>query len=137
MKKICLALFVLFFLNMANSLAQTAATPAPAAATTAAATDFFAGKWELTFAGTPQGDVKLIADLSRKDGKLTGELADPTDAKAEKIPISSVEETDSKITIYFSAQGYDLNAELEKVDDDNLKGMLMNMFESKAVRVKQ
>ena len=56
------------------------------------------------------------------------------DAK-ETIP-AKVEEAEGKITLYFSAQGYDVNVELNKVDDDNLKGTLMNMFEAKAKRVK-
>ena len=38
--------------------------------------------------------------------------------------------------LFFTASGYDLNLPLEKVDDDNLQGKLMNMFESTAVRIK-
>ena len=41
------------------------------------------------------------------------------------------------IVLYFSAQGYDLTLDLTKVDNDNLKGSLMNMFEAKAIRVKE
>jgi hypothetical protein len=99
-------------------------------------TDFFAGQWKVSIVGTPQGDVKMVATLTRKDGKLTGEISDPEDAKKEKIPITNVEEEAGKITLSFSASGYDLNLPLEKVDDDNLKGKLMNMFESTAVRIK-
>ena len=136
MKKVSIALFVLFFSVIANSYAQTAVAATPTTAT-AAATDFFAGKWEVVFSGTPQGDVKLMAHFTRKDGKMEGELKDPADEKAEAIPITSIEEGTDKITFGFSAQGYDLSVDLEKVDDDNLKGMMMNMFETKAVRVKK
>lgn len=38
--------------------------------------DFYQGKWDLTFIGTPGGDLKMIAHLSRKNGKLTGNLID-------------------------------------------------------------
>ena len=136
MKKASIVLFVLFFAAISNSFAQTATTTTPTSVATPAAADFFAGKWELLIVGTPQGDAKLIAHLTRVDGKLTGEMTDPTDAQKEKTLITNIEEEATKITIYFSASGYDLNVPLEKVDDDNLKGQLMNMFETTAKRIK-
>ncbi len=135
MKKASIVFIVLFFSVLASGFAQTAVSTTPV--TTAPATDFFAGKWEVVFIGTPQGDAKLIASFTRKDGKLEGELKDPTNDKAEAIPVTSIDESASKLSFGFSAQGYDLTVELEKVDDDNLKGMMMNMFETKAVRAKQ
>lgn len=98
--------------------------------------DYFLGKWEIMVAGTPNGDIKFATDLQRKDGKLVGELTIPADPNAPAIPITNIEEETDKITLYFSAQGYDLNLELNKVDQDNLKGSLMGMFDSKAVRIK-
>ena len=136
MKKASIVLFVLFFAAISNSFAQTATVTTPTPVATPAAADFFAGKWELLILGTPQGDAKMIAHLTRVDGKLTGEMTDPTDAQKEKTPITNIEEEPTKITIYFSASGYDLNVPLEKVDDDNLKGQLMNMFETTAKRIK-
>jgi hypothetical protein len=138
MKKASIVLFVLFFAAITHSFAQTttATMPAPVATTTTAAPDFFAGKWELLIVGTPQGDAKMIANFTRKDGKLIGEMSDPTDAQKEKTPITNIEEEATKITIYFSASGYDLNVPLEKVDEDNLKGKLMDMFETTAKRIK-
>jgi hypothetical protein len=138
MKKIIFSLFVLFFAVLSNSFAQTATAEKPAtpvATTTPAAADFYVGKWEVVFIGTPNGDAKLIATFTRKDGKLEGELKSTTDDQAEVIPITSVEEGTDKLTFGFTAQGYDLTVDLEKVDDDNLKGMMMNMFETKAKRV--
>ncbi|MGV3559935.1 hypothetical protein [Larkinella arboricola] len=99
--------------------------------------DFFAGKWEINVAGTPNGDARFVTDLVRKDGKLTGELTDPTGTMKEKIPLTSIEESTDKIALYFTTQGYDVNIDLTKVDDDNLKGSLMNMFEAKAKRLKE
>lgn len=104
---------------------------------TFAQAEFFAAKWEITVTGTPNGDAKFVTKLERKDGKLSGELSLIGDSSAPKIPISNIEESADKIVIYFSAQGYDVNVDLVKVDDDNLKGTLMNMFEAKAVRVKE
>ncbi|MFN8346935.1 MAG: hypothetical protein U0X91_18175 [Spirosomataceae bacterium] len=121
------ALLILLLLGAAvNTFAQTAEKT----------TDFFAGKWEILVVGTPNGDAKFATDLIRKDGKLTGELKLAAGDVKENIP-ATVEEAEGKITLFFSTQGYDVNIELNKVDDNNLKGTLMNMFEAKAVRVKE
>jgi hypothetical protein len=137
MKKVSFVLCVLFFSAIASTFAQTgtATPPAVAATTTTTTADFYAGKWEVAFIGTPQGDVKLIATFTRKEGKLEGSLKDASDDKIEAIPVTSVEEGTNKLIFGFSAQGYDLSVELEKVDDNNLKGMMMNMFETTAKRI--
>ncbi|WP_375444707.1 hypothetical protein [uncultured Fibrella sp.] len=130
MRKFSLILFVLI-LGVASSFAQTTA---PVSATTA--TDFYVGKWEVAIAGTPMGDVKLVADLVRKDGKLTGDLTNTADAAAGKLPITKVEESPEKLVIYFdSTQAGELAIDLKKVDNDNLKGALMS-FDAVAKRVK-
>ncbi|MBL7816477.1 MAG: hypothetical protein JNL70_15770 [Saprospiraceae bacterium] len=133
MKKASIALVVLLFTVLTNSFAQTTATPA-SASTPSVNADFFVGKWALVFVGTPNGDGKLTMTLTRKDGKLIGDLVNPT-GEGEKIVLTNVEEEKEKIVIYFSAQGYDVSVDLAKVDNDNLKGMLMNMFESTAKRI--
>ncbi|GAA4466382.1 hypothetical protein GCM10023189_48350 [Nibrella saemangeumensis] len=126
MKKVSFFFFVLLLGVAFNGISQT---------TTLA--DFFAGKWEITVTGTPNGDAKFVTDLTRKDGKLTGELKDPTGKMTEAIPIEKIEEEANKITIYFSAQGYDVNIALEKATDDDLKGSLLGMFDATAKRVKE
>ena len=126
MKKVSLFLFVFLLGVCLKGYSQT--TPP---------TDFFAGKWEITIMGTPNGDAKMVADLTRKEGKLTGELKDPTGTNPA-MPITKIEEdAGNKITIHFdTAQAGEIGIELAKVDDDHLKGQLMSMFESTAVRVK-
>ena len=126
MKKASIFFVALFFGIVINGFSQTATT-----------TDFFVGKWEITIMGTPNGDSKMITELVRKDGKPTGELKDPTDTSKPAIPIAAIEEKDGGIEISFSASGYDLTLPLAKVDDDNLKGQLMNMFDAKAKRIKE
>ncbi|MGM9511881.1 hypothetical protein ACS5NO_29370 [Larkinella sp. GY13] len=124
MKKVSLFLFIFLLSVCARSFSQTTTPP-----------DFFAGKWEITIIGTPNGDSKLTADLVRKDGKLTGQLINAADSTA-KIPITSIDEKGDNLAMAFTAQGYDVTIDLTKVDDDNLKGTLMNSFEAKAKRLK-
>jgi hypothetical protein len=126
MKKVSLFLFIFLLGVCVKGFSQ--ATPP---------TDFFAGKWEITIVGTPEGDAKMVTDLTRKDGKLTGELKDPTGTRPA-TPITKIEEEASRLTIYFdTAQAGEIPVELTKVDDDHLKGSLMNMFDATALRVKK
>lgn len=121
------ALFVLFVLCVSIAHGGFAQTAAP--------TDFFAGKWEISVLGSPRGDVKFLTNLVRKDGKLTGELVDAGDATDKRL-ITKVEESPNKLVIFFeSSQGGEMPIDLAKVDDDNLKGSLMS-FEATAKRVK-
>ncbi|MCF2444046.1 hypothetical protein L0657_08770 [Dyadobacter sp. CY345] len=102
---------------------------------TVAPADFFVGKWEVTIIGTPNGDSKMIVDLVRTDGKLTGQMSNPAEPTAEKAPIT-VDENGDLIDLAFNAQGYDVTINLKKVDEDNLKGSLLGMFDATAKRVK-
>ena len=127
MKKTIIVIAVLFLGSVLKGFSQTAA---PA--------DFFAGKWEISVVGTPNGDSKLVTELTRKDGKLTGELKDPSGQNPEPLPITSVVEEANKMTLYFTAQGTDVSLDLTKVDDDNAKGSVMNgMFDASAKRIKE
>ena len=126
MKKVSLLLFIFLLGVSIKGFSQTTTPP----------TDFFAGKWEIVITGTPEGDAKMVTELIRKDGKLTGELKDPTGTRPV-TPITKIEEEGTKLTIHFdTSQAGEIPLELTKVDDDHLKGSLMNMFESTAVRVK-
>jgi hypothetical protein len=97
--------------------------------------DYFAGKWEFKVFETPNGDVVFTTNLTRKDGKLTGELK--AEGVDQAIPIDDIEEPSTgKISVAFRAQGYDLKLHMEKIDGDNLKGMLLDMFKAEGKRVK-
>lgn len=126
MKKASIFFIALFFGIALNGFSQTATAPV----------DYYVGKWEVTILGTPNGDSKMITTISRKDGKLVGEMTNPAEPTTPANPLTSVEEADGKMTIFFSTQGYDLSIPFEKVDSDNLKGKLMDMFDVTAKRVK-
>jgi hypothetical protein len=125
MKKVSIFFIALFFGIALNGFSQTS-VPA----------DFYVGKWEITIMGTPNGDSKMIAAISLKDGKLVGEMTNPAEPSAAANPMTSIEIVDGNMTIYFTGGGYDLSIPFEKVDNDNLKGKLMDMFDVKATRVK-
>ena len=122
MKKLSLVFAVVGFMFIAfTAKAQT--TP-----------DYFVGKWDVLVKGTPNGDVHFLFTLMQKDGKLVGTFVDPESKK--DMPLTSAEEKDGKATLYFTVSSYDVNLTLEKVDDNNVKGSLMGMFDSTGVRVK-
>jgi hypothetical protein len=125
MKKTSFILIALFF-----GMAFIGLSQAPIAST-----DFFVGKWDVAILGTPQGDAKMTVIFSRKDGKLIADMTDLEDPTKTK-PMTQVEEEPGKVTIFFSAAGYDLSIPFEKVDDDNLKGKMMDMFDCTAKRQK-
>lgn len=98
-------------------------------------TDFFVGKWDCITVGTPGGDGKSTIVLKRNaDGKLTGALYSVTSTGNEN-PFSRVDEKAKSVTVYFKANGYDVYIYLEKVDDNNLTGSTMDMFDTTAKRV--
>lgn len=98
-------------------------------------TDFFVGKWDCITVGTPGGDGKSTIVLKRnEDGKLTGALYSVTSTGNEN-PFSRVDEKAKSVTVYFKANGYDVYIYLEKVDDNNLTGSTMDMFDTTAKRV--
>ncbi len=97
--------------------------------------DFYVGKWDLLVTGTPNGDTKFSMNLARKGGKLEGELVDSS-GKNPAIPITKIEESADNLTVYFSAQGFDVNVALDKIDHRTLKGKMMNMFDASAIRAK-
>ena len=134
MKKVIIAITVLFFTALTNSFAANP-TLCPKAVIMDS-TDFFVSKWNIVFIATPNGDRNSVLTIKRKEGKLTGYLTSAEKPDGDKNPLTKVDEEKDKIVIYFSAEGYDLSANLSKVDYDNLKGTLFNMFETKATRIK-
>jgi hypothetical protein len=97
--------------------------------------DYFPGKWNILVIGTPNGDSKMTFVIERKDGKLAGAVQDSTGKEITKF--TQIDEKDKSITAAFTVQSYDVSIMLEPVDDDHLKGSMMDMFDAKGVRVKE
>ena len=119
-KSILLGLFLLLF--VAGVKAQTANA------------DYFSGKWNLLLKGLPNGDTKMFIILEKKDTTMTGAVQDSTGTEISKI--DKVELKENTATVYFSAQGYDVNLSMTKKDDDHITGSLMGMFDAEGERVK-
>jgi hypothetical protein len=121
MKKVGMILAVVFC--VLSSLKMSAQVPA----------DFFAGKWNVVVAGTPNGDAKMLVNIERKDGKLTGGITNP--GETEPVKFTNVEEKETSVTMYFNASGYDVYLTLEKKGDNKVEGSMMDMFDAKGERV--
>jgi hypothetical protein len=97
--------------------------------------DYFSGKWSVLVKGTPNGDAKMFFVLENKSDSLVGVVQDSTGTEISKI--SNVELTDTSATVYFTAQGYDVNVLMNKKDDDHVTGSLMGMFDAEGERLKE
>ncbi|MEO6550858.1 MAG: hypothetical protein ABIN94_22840 [Ferruginibacter sp.] len=125
MKKFSLLFAGLFLLLLSTNVHAQSKTGA----------DYFTGKWSVLVKGTPNGDSRMFIVLDRKDSTLTGIVQDSTGKEMAKI--DKTELSGDKATVYFSTQGYDVNLEMNKKDDDHLTGTLMGMFDAEGDRVKQ
>ncbi len=97
--------------------------------------DFFVGKWATVTVGTPGGDGKGMIVLSRTpEGKMAG-YSCAANGEGEKTIFSRVDEKEKSVTVYFKARGYDVYIFLEKVDENNLSGSTMDMFDTTAKRI--
>jgi hypothetical protein len=124
MKKVSLLFAGIFFLLL--SLSANAQTKTGA--------DFFEGKWSVLAKGLPDGDRKMNFVLEKKEATLTGSLLDSTGKEITKL--TSVDLKDKTATLYFTSQGYDVNLEMTKKDEDHVTGSLMGMFDAEGDRVK-
>lgn len=97
--------------------------------------DYFKGKWNVLVAGTPNGDAKMIINLEKKDTALSGVVLDTTDNEIAKI--SKIETKGKSVTVYFTAQGYDVYLVMNRKDEDHITGTLMDMFDATGDRIKE
>lgn len=125
MKKVSFLFAGLFFLLLSFSVNAQSTT----------GVDYFTGKWSVLIKGTPNGDARMFVVLEKSDTTMTGVIQDSTGAETSKI--DKVEVNGDKATVYFNTQGYDVNLEMDKKDDDHITGSMMGMFDAEGERVKQ
>ena len=124
MKKSSVIILAAFFMFMsAGAKAQTPST-----------TDYFAGKWNMLVKGLPNGDTRMIVVLDKKDTTLAGTIQDSVGTEISKF--SKVEIRENGVTVYFTAQGYDVYMTMNKKDEDHITGSMMDMFDAEGMRSK-
>ena len=114
---------LLIFLLSTGAMAQTQPV-----------TDYFAGKWNMLVKGLPNGDTKMLVILDKKDTTMTGVIQDSVGTEISKF--SKVELRENGVTVYFTAQGYDVFMTMNKKDDDHVTGSMMDMFDAVGERSK-
>jgi hypothetical protein len=96
--------------------------------------NYFSGKWNMLVKGLPNGDTKMIVLLDKKDTTMTGAILDSVGTETAKF--SKVELKDNQVTVYFTAQGYDVYLSMDKKDEDHVTGTMMGMFDAEGTRAK-
>jgi hypothetical protein len=104
-----------------------------AMAQTTAGADYFAGKWNMLVKGLPNGDTKMFVVLDKKDTTLAGVIQDSTGTEISKF--SKVELKGDGVTVYFTAQGYDVYMTMNKKDENHVTGSMMDMFDAEGLKV--
>src|SRR5690606_33368228 len=97
----------------------------------------FEGRWNVTIFDTPSGDAQLTFVFEKKDGQLSGVILDPNGGEMSKVTGITMSQNDKRLYGNFVAEDYDLNIMLDLVDNDNVKGNVMDMFETSGTRIKE
>ena len=98
--------------------------------------DYFAGDWEVQIKDTPMGTISVVLTLERVDGKLAGKFVDK--ASGVETKMNQITEQGTGLTLSFTAEGYgDLYLTLQRADDENVTGSLMDSFAVEGKRVAQ
>jgi len=123
MKKSCVFITACFLFLSTGVMAQSQKT-----------VEYFAGKWDMLVRGLPDGDTKMFIVLDKKDSTLAGVIQDSVGTEISKF--SKVELKENGITVYFTAQGYDVYMTMDKKDEEHVTGSMMGMFDAEGIRVK-
>jgi hypothetical protein len=123
MKK--LSILVFFFaalLFSSSSMAQTTE-------------DYFVGEWNVQIEA-PMGTISVLLTLERVDGKLVGKFVDASTSTETKM--NDITEGDNSLTLNFTSAEYGpLYFTLQREDDENVSGKLMDSLKVSGTRVKK
>jgi hypothetical protein len=96
--------------------------------------EYFLGRWNILAKGLPQGDTRMIVNLEKKEGKLTGNLSDPASPEGS-MEFTSVSINGNTLNAVFPAQGMDVSLTFTRKDDTNITGDIMGMFNIEGSKV--
>ena len=103
--------------------------------TQAQTTDYFVGDWEVTIKDTPMGTISVVLMLERgEDGKLVGKFVD---SSGNETNMNDITESENSLTLSFTSEYGDLILAIQREDDENVSGSLMDSFAVQGKRVAQ
>lgn len=100
--------------------------------TQAQTTDYFVGDWEVTIKDTPMGTITVMLTLERVDGKLVGKFVD---SSGNETKMNDITESENSLTLSFTSEYGDLVLAIQREDDENVSGSLMDSFAVEGKRV--
>ena len=93
----------------------------------------FIGKWKVVVEGTPSGDATMVFLLTKDGDSLKGTVQQ--EGEDTVINLDRIEVGDKEITIYWNTNNYDVYLWAEKIDENEIEGSLMDMFDAYGERV--
>ncbi len=96
-------------------------------------TNYLLGKWSVNVE-VPGGAKQMIMKIEEKDGKLTGGVLDTATGEM-KAPFTKVEKDGEVLTVYFMMSAHNVYMTMEKKDDTNFTGSMLDMFECQGAKV--
>jgi hypothetical protein len=97
--------------------------------------DYFVGEWNVQIKDTPMGTISVLLTLERVDGKLVGKFVDA--ASSTETKMNDITEGENSLTLNFTSEYGDLYFTLQREDDENVTGSLMDSFAVSGTRVKK
>jgi hypothetical protein len=101
----------------------------------AQSTDYFVGEWNVQIKDTPMGTISVLLTLERVDGKLVGKFVDA--ASSTETIMNDITEGENSLTLNFTSEYGDLYFTLQREDEENVSGSLMDSFAVSGTRVKK
>jgi len=98
-------------------------------------TDYFVCEWNVQIKDTPMGTISVLLTLERVDGKLVGKFVDA--ASSTETKMNDITEGENSLTLNFTSEYGDLYFTLQREDDENVSGSLMDSFAVSGTRVKK
>lgn len=95
--------------------------------------DFFAGNWNITIMGTPQGDVKMVVNFDKVNEVLSASLKDSTGKELYLVTNTAIAKDQATVT-FTGSQG-DVDLKLVRKDETNITGDIMGVFSVEGKRL--
>jgi hypothetical protein len=95
---------------------------------------YLLGKWNVNVE-VPGGAKQMIMKVEEKEGKLTGGILDTATGEM-KAPFTKVEQDGEVVTVYFMMSAHNVYMTVEKKDDTNFTGSMLDCQGEKVVETK-